>query len=294
MATLESICRKLVDRNPTTAVLGKRPDLVNMWPAEFFRLPLLNFWRDADDSARDEIRHGCSVTVLREALGIERTAMDYCAARVMEAEDALEKQVYCLTAAEEARHYHWLCMITDPATVAMAPDAFTRYLQRLVAEGTPNSQSYLLQVILEGWGIGHYQRLAAHASTADVAAVMSGIARDEGLHYAAGVAQFDASRLTAADGQFVRGALVELCTMVGSGPLGVLGVVERAVGGLGQTGRRSIFEKLTDPIATARRLNELAQFIARQGMDGEAAWLAEQGFLEPLPAGVGLGYYTPP
>ncbi|MBL8508435.1 ferritin-like domain-containing protein [Chitinimonas sp. JJ19] len=291
MSTLEQVCRKLATRLPANHVATQAPSLATLWPADFFRLPATAFWQQATAAQHDQLLHHCAGALLREALGIERTAMDYCARRVLATEDALEKQVYSLTGADEARHYHWLCSIADPASIAAEPDSFTRFLQRLVAEGSPQVQSYLLQIILEGWGIHHYQRLARHANDAAVSAVMNGIAQDEALHYAAGVAHFDAARLDEAERGFIRAALAELCAMLACGPLSVLGVVETVAGGFDEATRLRTLVALADPAQTEEKLQQLARYIRHNGMEAEADWLAAEGLLSPMPAEMGLCYY---
>ncbi|QNM94776.1 ferritin-like domain-containing protein [Chitinimonas koreensis] len=293
MSTLAQVCRKLAVRRPGTP-LGEDAapvDLAQAWPAAFFRLDRSAWWPGADAAGRAALLSRCAAGLLVEALGIERTAMDYCAGRVLASADPLEKQVYAFTAADEARHYHWLATLAGDALCAAPPDAFTRFLQRLVAEGSPHAQSYLLQVILEGWGIHHYQRLAAHATDARLAAAMAGIAQDEALHYAAGVAHFDAGRLDAADRALVRAALAELCTMLACGPLAVLGALETAAGGFGAAERIEAFEALFDREATQAKLDQLARYVAHGGMEGEAAALAAGGLLRPLPAESCLALY---
>jgi len=107
MSTLEQVCRKLATRLPANHVAPQASSLATLWPAGFFRLPDTAFWQQATAAQRDQLLYHCASALLREALGIERTAMDYCAHRVLATEDALEKQVYSLTGADEARaKYH--------------------------------------------------------------------------------------------------------------------------------------------------------------------------------------------
>lgn len=294
MTPLRVVCRKLAARSPATYRAAEHGDPASYWPPDSFRLSALDFWRSVNDEARRQLLGQCAADLLREALGIERTAMDYCARRVLAADDPIEQQVYSLMAAEEARHYHWLCSLADEATVAAPPDEFSRFLARLVREATPHSQSYLLQIVLEGWGIAHYQRLAAHSRDAAVTRVMAAIARDEGLHYAAGVAHFNARRLSAPERALIREALAELCTMLACGPLAVLRAAEAAAGGFSADERLRAFATLTDDAATSLRLRRLARYVARGDMAAEAAWLAERCLLAPLPVQAGLRLYAAP
>lgn len=288
---LDSVCRKIASRTASDLRADSPRDPRQIWREEFFGLHRTRFWRSANSAARENLLIRCASNVLREAMGIEHEAMDYCAKRVRIAEDAVEKQVYCLMAAEEARHFHWLDSLVAPLGANPAPDPFTVFLKRLVAEGTPLAQSYLLQVILEGWGISHYRRLGAGSGDPVVSRVMFGIARDEGLHYAAGVAHFDASLLTGHEREFIRVALAELCTMLACGPLAVLHETEVSAGGFGKSERKRTLENLQDEGLSAARLEHLARFVAHQGMAGEADWLRRQGLLTPFALEASLRLY---
>lgn len=289
--TLESVCRKIACR-PATDLRADVPcDPSRIWREEFFGLHRTRYWLSANTASRETLVMRCASNVLREALGIEREAMDYCAKRVLAAEDAVEKKVYCLMAAEEARHYHWLDSLVSPLTTDLSPDAFALFLKRLVAEGTPLAQSYLLQIILEGWGISHYRRLGAGSRDPVTARIMLGIARDEGLHYAAGAAHFDALLLTDNERDFIRGALAELCTMLACGPLAVLRETEVCAGGFGKSERMQTLENLQEDGLLSARLEHLARFVAHKGMAGEADWLRSKGLLTPLPTEASLRLY---
>ncbi len=288
---LETVCRKIASRSAADLRADAPRDARCIWNAEFFGLHRSRFWRSANEAAREALLRRCTSNLLREALGIERQAMDYCARRVLKAASLLEKQVYCLLAAEEARHYHWLGSLLPETATADSPDAFACFLARLVMEGTPLAQSYLLQIILEGWGVSHYQRLAAASLDPAVGRVMSGIARDEVLHYAAGVAHFDAALLTQDERDFIRTALAELCTMLASGPLAVLRETEIAAGGFAPAERKQALEDLTDASLSVARLERLARFVAHKGMAEEAAWVRDRGLLTPFASEASLRLY---
>ncbi len=289
---MEKVCEKLAYRFPSDRRANGHPDLSRIWSDSFFRLPATPIWDQLTERMQEAVQHQCSSGVLREALGIERTAMDYCARRVLVTDCPMEKQVYSLTAADEARHYHWLCSVSDPATIEAPPDAFTTFLAKLVVAGEPDSLSYLLQIILEGWGIGHYQRLAAATEDPEVRRVLFGIARDEGLHYAAGVAHFDRTRLSKTDRAFIRQALSELCAMIACGPLSILAALEQAAGGLRADERSGCLAALQDNAGLQRRLQQLGRFIAQGGMEDEAVWLAEHGLLSPWTVPAALAHYA--
>ncbi|HMX69217.1 ferritin-like domain-containing protein [Accumulibacter sp.] len=292
--TLESVCRRMARRRSTDLSADPADDRRDTWNAAFFRLPYTRYWHSAKQVERDALLARCTANVLGEALGVEAQAMDYSAKRVLAADNLIEKQVYSLIAAEEARHHRWLSGLQPTVVESGTPAAFAGLLARLVREASPLAQSYLLQIVLEGWGISHYRRLAAASLDAGATRLFAAIAQDEGLHYAAGIAHFDASRLTGAERAFIRIALAELCTLLACGPLAVLHEVERSAGGFAPVERAQAFADLLDRCALRERLDHLARFVAHQGMEADAIWLREQGLLAPLPAATSLHLYSPP
>jgi len=102
--------------------------------------------------------------MLAESWRIGRCGIDYCARMVRTAKDDDERRLFGLVGADEARHAGWL------APGEQEPDPFNRFIAALAETGTPQALAFLLQVVLEGFGITHYSALAATFSAIDAGA----------------------------------------------------------------------------------------------------------------------------
>lgn len=247
-------------RDAPAASDGTRP----AWDAPFFGLDRVPRFRGASDAARAEVLALCGHGLLAEALHIERSGIDYCARMTLAAEDDDARRLFALIGADEAQHAGWLAdaLPGDPPV-----DAFNRFIAGIAEAGAPQSLAYLLQVVLEGFGIAHYDGLAAGCRDAGLAATFRRLARDEALHHAGGLATFRADRLTDADRRFLGEATHAFLQMIRCGPQAVVAAIDRVIGiGDAQDAAR-VFAALDSEAGSAAKLARLRQLIAQPGMD---------------------------
>ena len=77
--------------------------------------------------------------------------------------------LYSLFAADEAAHFHWIRAYAPAAAIADGPgNPFLRLLDELLRTEDAPTLCYLVQVVLEGWGIHHYHALAKASLDADL------------------------------------------------------------------------------------------------------------------------------
>ena len=119
---------------------------------------------------------------------IEESGHDYGAKMILLADTLTEKSLFALFAAEEAIHLkefenfikfqidrkiHWHPML-DP-------------LNEAIKEGTWNTSLFIIQVLLEGFGIAHYNGLKNDCLHNPLVSVYERILKDEARHHGAGV-----------------------------------------------------------------------------------------------------------
>lgn len=240
-----------------------------LWPAEHFGLQRLRRYTDARPEQQRAILDHCAQGLLRESWFVERGGMEFCARMVLAAESAGERQLYSLIGADEAAHYAWLqpWLPADSGAV----DAFNRFLADCVAQSTPQPLAYLMQVVLEGFGIVHYSGLAAHCNDPALADTLHRMAEDEALHHAAGLAAFRAERLGHAEREFLLDTSYAFLQMIRSGPQAVVAALDQGLEGLDAADLRVLFATLDDGAATAAKLQRLRRLMDQPGM----GWLLE-------------------
>jgi rubrerythrin len=175
-----------------------------------------------------------------------------------------ERRMFALIGADEALHASWLA----PWIEAAAPpeDPFNRFIAGIAAAGNPQPLAFLLQVVLEGFGIAHYGTLAAHCRDRGLAATFARLAQDEALHHAGGLAAFRADRLTEADRRFLIEAAFTFLQMIRCGPQAVVAAVDHALGLRDQRDAAGVFAALDAEAQSADRLVRLRRLMAQPGM----------------------------
>lgn len=240
-----------------------------LWPAAHFGLDKVPAYTGATSEQQRRILDHCAQGLLRESWFVERGGMEFCARMVLAADSADERQLYSLIGADEAAHYAWLQPWLSADDRAM--DVFNRFLADCVAQSTPQPLAYLMQVVLEGFGIVHYSGLAANCSDSALADTLRRMAEDEALHHAAGLAAFRAERLGRAEREFLLDASYAFLQMIRSGPQAVVAALDQGLEGLDTASLRTLFIALDDGAATAAKLRRLRQLMDQPGM----TWLLE-------------------
>ena len=240
-----------------------------LWPARRFGLENIPAFVAAPAEIQRSVLDRCGLGLLRESWLVERGGMEFCARMVLLSDDAQQRTLYSLIGADEASHYAWLQPWLGQTGDALDP--FNAFLADCMREATPQPLAYLMQVVLEGFGIVHYAGLAADCNDTALAATLQRMAADEALHHAAGLAVFDRQRLNAQEREFLFDASYTFLQMIRSGPQAVVAALDAALGGIDAASVASVFEMLDTNAETASKLSRLRQLMAQPGMH----WLVD-------------------
>lgn len=250
---------------------GATPDGAHpLWAAEVFGLDRSAAFASAGDATRNAVLARCAGAMLEESWRVECSGIAFCARMTLASEVLAERQMYALIGADESAHCAWLQPWCDPREDAA--DAFTAFLDDCVGSGTPQPLAYLLQVVLEGFGVVHYARLARTCRDAGLAATFARMAEDEALHYAGGLAAFRADRLSGAEQRFLVDAAYTFLQMIRCGPQAVARALDREAGLDGPGQLIATFSALDADGATMAKLARMRSLMAQPGMD----WLLER------------------
>lgn len=252
------------------------------WSASFFGLERVAQFRQLGAGVQRAVVERCAASLLAESWFIERCGITFCAKMTLLAESLEEQRVFALIGADEATHSAWLePWVSDRNGEA---DPFMRFITELVQSGSPQPLTFLLQVVLEGFGIVHYSGLASACRDTSLAAVLNRMAKDEAMHHAAGRAAFCAERLNALDRRFLAEGAYAFLEMIRNGPQAVVAALDRAVGVGDKTDAAGIFEALGAEAASAAKLGQLRRLMTQPGMDWLIDELARKGAFAPCTA----------
>ncbi|MBI4345667.1 MAG: ferritin-like domain-containing protein [Elusimicrobia bacterium] len=237
------------------------PPPCELWGAEFFGLEKTRAFASASQEDRRKILGFCAEGILEEGYFIEKSGLNCNAALMLAAETVEEKTLYALMAADEAVHLRLVSPYLPDAQSRAPQNPFLSLLSRVIVEGTMPAKVYLLQVLLEGWGLTHYRTLAEGCRAPALATAFRRILKDEALHHRGGVLLFDPQRLSDGDRAFVAGAVVEIFRMVQAGPQLAARAVERTLGAT-RAQRAVLFAELETERHSGDRLRLLRGLLA--------------------------------
>src|SRR5262245_14591617 len=257
-------------------------DLV-FWPASYFKLDQVSVYCDSDEAEKRAILLGCSRSVLAEAYYIEKCGMYFASKMCLLSESAQERMLYSLFAADEAVHFNWISGFTPAESVkGFEGNPFILLLDEVLRKGDRTTLSYIVQVILEGWGISHYHALAKNCSDDGLATVFENVIRDEGRHHASGLALFNERPHSADSLKRLTDLLEQLLLMVQAGPQMVVSQIEKVKGRLSQTQKARAFSELDCEGATLNKIKTLMSLIkTAAGADVILSELERKGSFRP-------------
>lgn len=232
------------------------------WPAAHFELDQVSLFREASGEEQARILAGCSRDVMAESYFIEKSGMYFAAKMALLAESAQERMLYSLFGADEAVHFSWVAdYAANEAVAGFVDNPFIRLLDEILRNEDKPVLTYLVQVVLEGWGIGHYHVLMRDCLDSGLRAVFEKIIKDEARHHASGVILFNAQPPPLNQQQAIIEALRRLLLMVQVGPQSVAAQIERVRGPLLKAQRERVFAELGCERETAKKLAALKSLI---------------------------------
>jgi hypothetical protein len=254
----------------------------DLWAPSHFGLDRVTRFERAGEDERRRILAACARSLLEEAYFIEQAGLAFAAKMVLLADSAEERVLYSLVAADEAAHFHAIASHLPRPAGQRADPPFLRWLAEVIEEGDRVSLCYLIQVVLEGWGIVHYQALARGCRGERLRRTLVAIARDEALHHRGGVLLARRRDASEASRGFARQALARLLEMVRAGPQAVVKALADVTGPLGRAERVQAFQELDAAGHSGRRLRLLRSLIGAGGADRLAERLDSRGLFAPL------------
>lgn len=262
--------RRLAARFSRPSHVQPAPDgATPLWEAETFQLDHVPAFRQASANTKEAVLRDCAHNVLAEAWCIEQRGITYCSAMALQTESNEERDLFTRIGTDETQHAAWLApWLLRPTET----DPFNRLIDGLLEAGTPQSLSFLLQVVLEGFGITHYRFLAAGCRDAALTQTLRRLAIDEALHHAGGLLVFQPDRLTAAERRFLADGAHAFLHMIRVGPQSVVGALAQQLGTSTIGELTGMFAALDSQATGAVKLARLRKLMVQPGM----TWLVEQ------------------
>ena len=237
-----------------------------VWDAAWWGLDRWPRFAALDGAGQTGILRGLTRHLLNEAYFIEKSGTAYAAKMMILAPDTDTAQLYGLIAGDEATHLAWIEPFIAEADKTQPAGDFLAYLSALIEDASPQVLILLVQIVLEGWGLDHYRRLAAGCLNPDLKALFQAILKDEALHHHSGVVQFDARRLQAGEWALIERGLHAYADMVRAGPAGAVEVISQYME-INSGELSGLRAALGHPAETRRKLGLLRGLMDQPGLE---------------------------
>ncbi|MBF2065186.1 MAG: ferritin-like domain-containing protein [Calothrix sp. C42_A2020_038] len=252
------------------------------WSTEHFDLNKVKIFIDSSHEEQAQILHLCNQALLEEAYLIEKAGVGYMSKMVLLAETTEERMLYALFSADEVTH---LAQISSflPSEIVATNNPFLQLLAEVAETSDKAVLIFVLQVILEGWGLTHYRNLAKNCQRAQLKAILQSFLEDESRHHATGVRLCEQMSIeNQATQKTIFEILASFLQMVQVGPQGVVAAVEQVKGGLSRQQKITIFQELGAEYHSSSRLNLLRSLMIYPQTRTIVQQLDEQNAFKPF------------
>lgn len=186
------------------------------WNEEFFSLMNSKLWKSLSKEKQTIVLRNMNDHLLREAYYIENAGMLYAAKMNIVSESVEERAFFSIMGFEEARHLQSLKPFFSKDIHKKETPAFSQHIGKIILEGDKTSNLFLIQILLEGWGLTYYQALVDYTKHEGLRDAFNGILKDETRHHSAGIILLDKQQSD--KNSFLTEAYNELLDMVRIGP----------------------------------------------------------------------------
>jgi hypothetical protein len=254
------------------------------WDASFFNLPQVKIFQEASAAEQLAMVEIANRSLLEEAYFIEKAGVGYMAKMVLLAETIEERMLYGLFTADETIHLSHLSYFCSESELTNSQDPFLSLLAEVIEEADKTVLLFVLQVVLEGWGLSHYRRLAKECHHQPLAEVFRSFLQAEARHHSTGNILFHQIALSPSSRGNIIDLLSRFLSMVQVGPQNVLGAIEQVKGHLSRGQKIEILQELDTENHSRTRLDLLRSLMVGDSVQSIVESLENHGAFQPLPA----------
>ena len=247
------------------------------WSEQFFGLHNCSRFVEASEKEQKEVLALCSASVLEEAYFIEKSGMAFAAKMVLLSETVEERMLYSLFASDEATHFELIRRFVDENNVDCESNPFLNLLSQFIESGEPVALQFVVQVVLEGWGLGYYRSLAQACTDESLREVFEAILRDEASHHGSGLVLFSEAQRNETISKQIVDVMVQFLGMVQFGPQSVVAALEQVVGPFSGEQRVTVFDELNAQAHSQERLTLLKNLMLKCEADDIVMALEQAG-----------------
>ncbi|MEM9266434.1 MAG: ferritin-like domain-containing protein [Cyanobacteria bacterium P01_F01_bin.13] len=227
------------------------------WDADYFDLHQVSIFQEANRLEQQQILSKLNQGLLQESIYIEQAGVGYMAKMILMAESMQERMLYSLFTADETTHLAQLHPYGTLITTAPVDDPFLQLLAEIVESSDKSVLLFVLQVVLEGWGLTHYRRLARGCNDDSLKRLFQSFLQAESRHHSTGAMLFKQMQILPGSKAAIADCLATFLQMVRVGPQRVVAAISTTKGHLSRPQRIQILQQLDTVTHSHQRLQLL-------------------------------------
>jgi hypothetical protein len=239
-----------------------------LWGAERYGFAGSAVYESLDPERREAALEALSEGQLVLSYGIECAGMLYGAKMIQIARSFEERSLYSLFTSEESVHRReFMNFLREVPEGLSGHHPMLEALAEAMESPHRPTLLFVIQVLLEGFGLAHYRGLAEDCLDPGLGEVYRAIVRDEARHHGAGVVLFDADELTR-EGHDEVFELTRRMILAISEPRLVLDELEAACGAFSSAQRARFLEEIAYERRLGYRRARLRELVAKSDSFG--------------------------
>lgn len=259
-------------------------DKTGYWGANHFGLEKTQLFQSLSKDKKNQLLAAASIQLLEEAYFIEKSGMSFTAKMALLSDTTEERMLYSLFSTDETLHLTYVAAHLPESPESKPIPPFVQFLSQIIQEGDRESLIFLIQVVLEGWGITHYHELAENCLSPELSHSLRLILKDEARHHGSGMILSQAASFSSKQKAYIRDVMIQFMQMVQCGPQSLVGAFESVTRPLTQKQSCALFEELGCEIRTQKKINALRSLLSQAGATDLINYLEAKGTLSPLSA----------
>jgi len=188
MQALDPLAKILATKLESLQILGESSLQDYAWDEKAYGLHQSSLFLSLSLAQQTTALRYISHRRLSLALCIEEMGLSYCAKMSLLSQSPTEKSAFALMGADETQHYHLILpLLKEPVARDIALNDF---VNQAVASSNHLASLFVLQILLEGFGLSYYRSLSETSIDQNIQKVFRRIVADEAFHHGLGVVLF--------------------------------------------------------------------------------------------------------
>ncbi|MEL6816109.1 MAG: ferritin-like domain-containing protein [Cyanobacteria bacterium J06598_3] len=253
------------------------------WNAAFFGFDRVPLFQSSTAAQKNKILQIACQDMLNKVCLFEKVGVGYMATMTLLAETMEERMLYALFSADQAKHLVQLKPLLSHCDDILAVEApFFKRLESLLESADRSVLLFIIQIVLEGWGLRYYRKLSRHCCNPMLADLFCSFYQSEAKHHRAGMVLFDSASLSDESRTTIIETLVVFLQGIQMGPHWLVEAIAAVKGDLSRSQTLSLLESLEAQRHSARRLDFVRSLITPVAPD-IAETLDTRNLFSPLP-----------